>query len=200
MRLITALIKEFGLIRFFTLTLDPDMIPCTQDPWDYIHYPWSKLRKRLKRLYPEFRFVAILEKHKTNNRPHIHGFTNAWISQLDWSIMWNECEGGQIVWIEKVKDGEVSSYVSKELEVAKYVGKDNLVAGYKQSKGHRTLWRSEKMKAKFELTSTPGWTILKQDVYTEQGQLTDFFEKKGKIWQPKETRKVKLGENMQPPR
>ncbi len=199
MRLITALIKEYGLTKFFTLTLDPDMIPSTQDPWNYIHYPWSKLRKRLRRLYPGFQFVAILEKHKTNNRPHIHGFTNVWISQLDWSIMWNECEGGQIVWIEKVKDGDVSSYVSKELEVAKYVGKDNLVAAYRQRNGHRTLWRSEKLKAKYELTTTPGWSIIKQDVYTEQGQLTDFYEKKGKIWQQNGTKKGRRGKNMQPP-
>ena len=194
--LITALIKEYGLIRFFTLTLDPDMIPSSINAWDYIQHPWSKLRKRIKRLYPEFRFVAILEKHKTNNRPHIHGFTNSWISQLDWSIMWNGCKGGKIVWVEKVKDGDVSSYVSKELEVAKYVGKENLVSAYKEKKGHRTLWRSEKLKAKFELTSSPEWSIIKQDVYTEQGELTDFYEKKGKIWHQKSTPKERPGDNM----
>lgn len=198
MRLISALIKEYGLTRFFTLTLDRNMIPSSQEPWSYIHHPWTKLRKRLKRLYHDFKFVAILEGHKNNKYPHIHGFTNVWVPQVDWSIMWNECEGGQVVWVEQVKDGDVSGYVSKELEVARYVGKENLVAAYKQRNGKRTLWRSEKLKAKYELTKTDGWDILKQDVYTEQGELTDFYQKKGKIWQLKGTKKERLGESTQP--
>lgn len=181
MRLITALIKEYGLIRFFTLTLAPDMIPCGIDPWDYIHHPWSKLLKRLKRLSAQFKFVAILEKHKNNDRPHIHGFTNVWISQVDWSIMWHECKGGDIVWIEQVKSGEVSSYVSKELEVAKYVGKENLIGAYKQKKGHRTLWRSKGLKTDYELDTSSEWSIIKQDVFKEDGEYTDYFAKKG-IW------------------
>lgn len=163
------------------MTLDRDMIPDGVNPWDYIHHPWLKLRKRIRRLYPEFKFVAILEAHKNKDYPHIHGFTNVWVAQVDWSIMWNESKGGRIVWIEQVKNGEVSSYVNKELEVAKYVGKENLVAGYKQKKGKKTLWRSENTKAKFELDTSAEWSIIKQDVYNDDGEHTDFFVKKG-MW------------------
>lgn len=196
-RLITALIKEFGLIRFFTLTLDRCKIPKEVDPWDYIHHPWSKMRKRLKRLSAAFKFVAILEAHKTKKYPHIHGFTNLWLPQVEWSIMWNECKGGKIVWIEQVKDGDVSSYVSKELEVAKYVGKENLTQAYKQKRGHRTLWRSEGIRAKYELISSPDWTIIKQEVFTEEGELNNFWTKEGCVWQPNGIRKERPGENTQ---
>lgn len=97
--------------------------------------------------------------------------------------MWNQCRGGKVVWVEQVKDGGVSEYVSKSLEVCKYVGKGNLLEAYKQKGHHRSLWRSKGLKAKFELTATSDWDILKQTVYREDGTMTDFFKKKGKIWQ-----------------
>lgn len=183
-RLISTLIDEFNLIRFFTLTLDRNMIPSDIDPWDYIHHPWSKFRKRMKRRFPEFRFVSILEAHKNKDYPHIHGFTNVWMSQKDWSELWESCQGGKVVWIERVKggdSGEISNYVSKSLEVAKYVGKENLLEGYKKRKNHRTLWRSENTKAKYELTKSDEWVMIKERVYNEEGQMLDYFAQKG-VW------------------
>ena len=185
-RLISALIKEYNLIRFFTLTLDRSNIPGVVDPWDYITYPWSKFRKRMSRRFTDFRFVAILEAHKNNDYPHIHGFTNVWMNQRDWVNMWKESEGGEIVWIEKVKDEKASSYVSKTLEVAKYVGKENLIKACKKRKGQRTLWRSKNTKAKFELQKSKDWCIVKDKVFNEDGQLTDYHAKKG-VWSGRET-------------
>lgn len=178
-RLISALISEYGLVRFFTLTLDRNMIPFSDDPWDYIHSPWLKLRKRIHRQHENFKFVAILEGHKNKKYPHIHGFTNVWIPQVDWSIMWHECRGGDVVWIEQVKEGDISKYVSKEIEVARYVGKENLSAGYKHRKNKHTLWRSKGLRAKYELDTTEGWSIIKESVFGDLGVMRDFFAKKG---------------------
>lgn len=172
-RLITALIEEYGLLRFFTLTLDPELIE--GNPWVYIHNPWSKLRKRLNRRFPGWKFVAVLERHKNRDVPHIHGFTDIWMAQSEWSKQWHESCGGKVVWIERVKDNvTMGDYVSKQLEVAKYVGKDCIKATYEveedgEKKKVRTLWRSKDTKAKFELTSEPGWCIIKEPVYNEEG-------------------------------
>lgn len=157
------------------------MIPPEVDPWDYIHHPWSKFRKRMGRRYEDFKFVAILEAHKDKKFPHIHGFTNVWMHQKDWSSLWSYSKGGEVVWIERVKEDGVSEYVSKSLEVAKYVGKENLLEGYRQKKKHRTLWRSKDTRAKYELTDHPEWDIIKDRVFTEEGEVTSFFAKKG-VW------------------
>jgi len=185
-RLISALIEEYSLIRFFTLTLDREIIPENIDPWEYITHPWSKFRKRMNRRFNDFKFVAILEAHKNNDYPHIHGFTNVWMNQRDWANMWKESEGGEIVWIEKVKDENASSYVSKTLEVAKYVGKENLIKACKKRKGQRTLWRSKNTKAKYELQKSEEWSIVKDKVYNEDGKLTDYHAKKG-VWSGRKT-------------
>jgi len=178
-RLLSALIDEFSLIRFFTLTLDPSMV--VGDPWVYVHSPWVKMRHRLKRRRTDFKFAAVLERHKTRDVPHIHGFTNLWLPQRQWSHLWSECRGGKIVWVEKVADRDLSAYVSKELNVAKYVGKSNLVGVYKDRKVLRTLWRTRGLKAKFELQPRTEWCILKERMYKENGDLTDWATKEG-VW------------------
>lgn len=176
-RLISALIEEYGLIRFFTLTLDPDMID--GDPWTYIHHPWSKFRKRISRRFPGWRFVAVLERHKHRDVPHIHGFTDIWMHQRDWSTQWHDSCGGSVVWVEKVDTAAASSYVSKQLEVAKYVGKDQIRAAYKVDKQYHALWRSQDTKARFELTTMNEWCIVKEGVYLENGEMREFFAMKG---------------------
>jgi len=179
-RLISALISEHELKRFFTLTLDPE---CIQgDSWAYIHHPWSKLRKRIARRFPGWKFVAILERHKSRDVPHIHGFTDIYMETRQWSHMWEAVGGGRIVWLERVKDAvRVGEYVGKQLEVAKYVGKQNPVASYRVTEGGetkrvRTLWRSKGLKAKYELTSEEGWCIIQESVYGEEGELTKWGE------------------------
>lgn len=179
MRLISALIKEHGLNKFFTLTLSPDMV--VYDPWEYVHDVWIKFRKRMNRRYDDFVFVAVLESHKKSKLPHIHGFTNVWMKKYDWTEIWLECGGGKMTWISKVNSEEIVDYVTKELEVAKYVGKENLIEGYKQRGSHRSLWRSKNLQAKFELTSSKEYVMIKEKVFLESGEMTDFFSKKG-IW------------------
>lgn len=174
--LISALVDEYGLIRFFTLTLDRDILKPDDEPWDYIHYVWSKFRKRMKRRFDDFKFVAVLESHKNKAWPHIHGFTNIWMQQALWSGLWSLSGGGSIVWIEAVENKKLSEYVSKQIEVARYVGKENLEVAYKEKRGHRTLWRSEKLKAKFELDKTSEWDIIKESVYNEE-EVRPFFQK-----------------------
>jgi hypothetical protein len=102
--------------------------------------------------------------------------------------MWSQCKGGAVVWIEKVKDGGVSEYVSKSLEVCRYVGKENLLDAYKEKRRHRSLWRSSGLKAKFELTSSPDWDIIKQTVYRDDGSMTDYFAQKG-LWSASKTKR-----------
>lgn len=171
-RLLTALIEEHGLIRFFTLTLDRSIIDI--DPWDYIHHVWSKFRKRMRRKFSEFKFAAVLESHKDKNWPHIHGFTNIWLKQKQWSEMWVQSGGGPIVWIEAVDNSSAGAYVSKQLNVARYVGKEQLEGAYKKKKTHRTMWRSEGLKAKFELESCEDWIIIKEGVF-QDNEVRTFF-------------------------
>lgn len=179
-RLITALIVEHGLSRFFTLTLDPDMVK--GDPWTYIRIPWTRFRHRMKRRHHSgFKFVAVLESHKDRDCPHIHGFTNIWMPQEDWSKMWHACCGGAVVWVERVQSSKLGWYVNKQIEVARYVGKEQLKGGYKHRANAHTLWRSTHTKARFELTKASGWCIVKEDVYNEDGQLTDYWSKEG-VW------------------
>lgn len=186
MRLISTLIRDHSLSKFFTLTLDRDMIPYDRkemeqvDAWEYVHVPWTRFRKRMKRR-GDFKFVAILEAHKNTQYPHIHGFTNLWMDQKEWSRKWDECRGGRVVWVEKVESESLSTYVTKSLDVAKYVGKENLTDGYKQKGGHRTLWRSKNMKAEFELTTLSGWVMIKEHVFRDNGEMSDYYAMKG-IW------------------
>jgi len=163
-------VEQHGLIRFFTLTLDPKFV--YGDPWAYVHTPWSRLRHRLKRRYPGWKFVAVLERHAKRDVPHIHGFTDVWMPQAEWTRHWQECKGGTVTWVEQVKTPEASEYVSKQLKVANYVGKNCVVPTYKAGKQYRTLWRSKGLKADFELTAEPGWCILRENVYTDRGELT----------------------------
>jgi hypothetical protein len=171
-RLLSALVEQYGLTRFFTLTLDPKFVH--GDPWAYVHHPWSKMRHRLKRRFPGWRFVAVLERHAKRDVPHIHGFTDIWLAQAEWTRHWQEVEGGTVTWVEQVTSPDASTYVSKQLEVARYVGKDCLVAPYKAGKQYRTLWRSKGLKADYELTSDPSWCILKETVYSEDGTMTPY--------------------------
>lgn len=167
--LLTCLVDEYALNYFFTLTLDPAHIPIGTDPWVYVASVWNKMRTVVARDNAEFRYAAILEKHKTNDRPHIHGFCNQFIPWEYWKRKWNAAKGGSGVWLEEIRDpGAVTEYVSKAIQVCKYVGK-NQVLGVPHHV-QRTLWRSINMKAKFELDTGSEWDILKDEVFDCNGQ------------------------------
>lgn len=173
-QIITCLIVEHKLQIFFTLTLDRKTVSET-DAWNEVSGIWRKAQNVLKRRYCGFRFVAVLEAHKDTRYPHVHGFTNTWIKQAEWSTLWEKAGGGPVVWIEGVK-GNVEEYVTKELDVARYVGKDNLLDAKSMLEAKkRSFWRSSKMKAKFELDkSEPEWVLSKRFSFkgNEDGQET----------------------------
>lgn len=99
--------------------------------------------------------------------------------------MWDKCEGGKVVWIERVReDGKTSEYVTKQIQVAKYVSKATIKASYVVDKRYRTLWRSQDTKAKFELTKDDEWCIIKEDVYRPNGTMSNYHAKKG-VWNAK---------------
>lgn len=187
MKLVTALIDEYSMNRFFTLTLDPKLV--NGEPWAYIQHPWSKMRKRLRRIKKDLRYVAILEKHpgkkyvgpnhqyESRGMPHIHGFTNLDFDWYEWRRHWQEVQGGSGVWLEELEDTVTAGeYVSKQIEVAKYVSKDRIMPAYKVEKRYRTLWRSEKTKAKFELKKSDDWVIIKERIFDEDNKLTEHGE------------------------
>ena len=200
-RLVTSLIKRYDLVRFFTLTLNRGVIPPNRDPWDYVHEPWAKFRHIMRRHHDgNFKFVAILEAHKNKKYPHIHGFTNIWMTQKKWSSFWEGCGGGHRVWIEKIKDGNPGKYVNKSIEVARYVGKENLTLGYKEKGRHRTLWRSQNLKADFELDKEGRYGIIKEHVYKDDGTINPFFV--GRVyygseeeWKRQEWEKTRMGKD-----
>lgn len=174
-RLCQSAVTEAGCTRFFTLTLDPAMV--TGDPWEYIAYPWSKLRKRIAKRRPGWQYLAVLERHKDRDWPHVHGFTDIWLDKRDWTDQWAASGGGRITWIEAVDTVNVGEYVSKQLDVAKYLGKQQLTGTYHAGKQVRTLWRSKGMRFEWELTKEPGWCILKEPMFDGEGRLTEYGER-----------------------
>jgi len=167
-RLVSALCEEHRLRYFFTLTVDPKNIARGDDPWLHIHKTWNKFATIIRRKYSKVKYVAILEKHKNNDRPHIHGFWNMFLPWEWVQERWMKCHGGKGYYVEEVKTNKgISDYVGKQLEVYRYVGKDCVVG----VPGHvkRTMWRSTKMKASFELTEASEWCIMKDNVFNRDG-------------------------------
>lgn len=168
--LVSALIADYGLDKFFTLTLSREMP--LEVAWGIIATIWNKFLTVVRRKYPEWLFVAVLESHE-DGYPHIHGFTQTWMSQDEYSKHWYNCGGGYIVWVERVKcnaSGDVADYVCKQL--GRYVGKQNLVDGkIKRGKGKRTIWRSQKMKSAKELVGSSGkWQVLRGNFFDKDGK------------------------------
>ena len=163
-RLISGLIPKYNLDKFFTLTVNRSLTK--EESWDTISSIWTNTRRGLRRDYPNFLFVSILEAHK-DGYPHIHGFTNTWLKTEEWSRRFSACGGGEVAWVEKVKSGDITEYVSKQFNVVKYVGKDQVVTAKKHLKSRqRSLWRSKGMKADFELENNDksDW-VLAQGAY-----------------------------------
>lgn len=169
-RLLQGVVDEHKLTRFFTLTLDPEMVPDGVDAWSYVSTVWSRMRHRLSRACGRSpKYIAVLEKHKQNDRPHIHGFIDHYLPWEEWRRHWEECGGGKGVYLEYMKEGDsAAEYVSKSLKVVKYVGKDNMIG---VPPGVRTLWRSLGTKFSGELTKGRDWCIVKENIFTESGEV-----------------------------
>lgn len=171
-RLISTIVSEHCLDRFFTLTTDPEKDDglC---PWKAIPKTYDKFMKRIRRLYHDIKYIAILEAHK-NGRPHIHGFWNRYIPWKDIVFHWSNSGGGIGVYVEYLRDiNKATDYVSKQLDVAKYVGKDQVVGV--PTTVRKALWRSQHTKASFELKKETEWDIIKDDVYDSKGKQVRFY-------------------------
>jgi hypothetical protein len=167
-RLLSALIPKYHLDKFFTLTMKRDLTK--EQCWDIISNVWTNTRRSLRRDYKNFLFVAILEAHR-DGYPHIHGFTNTWMTTEEWSSRFAACGGGKVAWVEKVKSGDVTEYVSKQFNVVKYVGKSQVVTAQKSTQPkQRTLWRSKGMKADFELEAKTGDWRLEKGIYFDDSE------------------------------
>ena len=167
--LISDLIKEYGLNRFFTLTMNREV--SRREAWKQVPYVWNKTRTILRRKYPGMKYCSILEAHKSGY-PHMHGFINVYIHQREWSKTFAACGGGSYVWVEKVRDGDIEDYVTKQLNVARYVGKEQVITARQMVKPKaRTFWRSENMKTererKRETKEKTGFVLVTEQMYEE---------------------------------
>ncbi len=167
------LVREYQLNKFFTLTVRQDK--CTlEEAWLQVSDTWNKFLTVMRRKYDGLLYVAVLEEH-VSGYPHVHGFTNIWIPQEEWSKRWSACGGGSVVWVERVKN-DISEYVSKQWNIAHYVGKQ-AICGPKRRLVRRTIWRSVGMKTVAEVTkrSEDLWRLLKGHIF-DDGRLRDHGE------------------------
>lgn len=139
--------------KFFTLTY-PDTLS-DEETWARWWYPWNNFRKIVKRKYGSFSYMAILEKHKNNDRPHIHGLTNLFMWQAEWSDRWEAVSGAPVVDIREVTDDSLKDYFGKERGIAKYFGKENMMVQHLEPKRHSifasrdlTKWEREERENK----------------------------------------------------
>lgn len=173
-RLLTELVEEYELRYFYTLTLNPENFVDDLDAWLRISGVWANFLRIMKRKYPDFKFASVLEKHRKNGRPHIHGFCNLFIHWEEWKHHWSACGGGEGVWLEKVQQSQsLSQYVAKSIDVCKYVAKEALTEVAPQIR--RTFWRSAKMKSARELTKNVTCAIVKGDVFDSTGRQLMFL-------------------------
>lgn len=173
-RLLTELVEEYELRYFYTLTLNPNNFKDDRDAWNRISGVWANFLRIIKRKYPSFQFCSVLEKHRKNGRPHIHGFCNLFIHWEEWHHHWSACGGGEGVWLEKVQQSQsLTQYVAKSIDVCKYVAKEALTEVAPQIR--RTFWRSAKMKSNRELTKIVTCAIVKGDVFDSTGKQLMFL-------------------------
>jgi len=173
-RLLAELVEQYKLRFFYTLTLDPKNFVSDEDSWNRIPGVWNKFRTIITRKYPDFKYCSVLEKHRKNGRPHIHGFCSLFIEWEEWKHHWSECGGGQGVWLEKVQHTQtVSQYVAKSIDVCKYVSKDALSDVPPENR--KTFWRSKGMKSERELTKSVTWDIIKDGVFDSTGRQLMFL-------------------------
>lgn len=175
LRLIADLMDEYGLDKFFTLTMTREMT--LEDAWKSIAKVWHKFLTMTRRVYPGFVYVAVLESHK-DGFPHIHGFTQTWVKQEWYADIFAACGGGNVAWVEKVS-GDAAAYVSKQL--GRYVGKQNLCEAKRiMGKRKRTIWRSKGLKTKRERQGkSDNWILVKANCFDIDGKPLYDLRKEG---------------------
>ena len=170
-RLVSDLIREHTLSRFFTLTTTRDKP--VKAAWADFPHVWHKVLTILKRKYPTLKHATILEAHK-DGFPHAHMFANMYLDKFMLSRHMSNCGGGGYTYAEKieVQDGEIGEYVSKQLNIARYVGKEQVVTARHMLKPRaRSFYRSKGMKTKYELErasrSKSDWVMVPERMWSE---------------------------------
>lgn len=162
-------IKKLGGIEamnefhtMITLTLDQKKYPVPQDAWNDITRLWNNLCRELRRIYGKFPYVWCLEKHPTNEYPHLHIATSRFIpvntervskpgdrhynpKEKPLSELWQSVGGGCIVDARFIENG-ITQYMCKGLSgnevydvISTYVTKDLINVGDYVKKGSR-VW------------------------------------------------------------
>jgi len=159
--MLAALIREYKLNFFATLTLDPSKIPGQTEEeklrtaWtSYLKYTWHKFMTMIRRKYRGIKFVAVIEPH-VSMYPHIHAFFSVEIKQADLIEKFCTCGGGYISSIAELEDYKqaaayVADYCAKEVSVEPGPRTVNPAFLKYCPKGTRFLLRSKKLKTKFE--------------------------------------------------
>jgi len=132
--------------------------------------PWRKFRYVIGRKYGYFSYLAVLEKHRENDRPHIHGITSLWLPQEEWSTRWVAVGGGPVVDIRVVRDEAFADYFAKDYGVAGYFGKDNMTQAYVRQR-RRTIFASRDVTAwekeqRRQAPSSP-WMMIQAPIYKD---------------------------------
>jgi hypothetical protein len=88
--------------RFFTLTSFNSNKPC-QEKLLEVEDHFRELRKKLKRKYPEFKYIAVKEL-SPSGMWHYHGLWNVYIDIKTLSSYWQEISGAYRVHLEAVRN------------------------------------------------------------------------------------------------
>ena len=173
------MVKENGMNRFFTLTLDPKQFKTALGAWAEISHLWDKFSKRLRRAHKSIKYVAVLEAHKTGY-PHVHGLFDQYVD-LRWIRKhWQEVGGGFQCAIELVTEGSIADYLSKGESMAKYLGKQVTDISEYLKRRQRAFWRSEGLKVSFESKPEESeWDLVKELIFDGYGNLLDNVERCG---------------------
>ena len=99
--------------RLLTLTVDPNQVSL-QDSLNQVSRLWDIFSKSLKRRFPNFAYIKVLEFH-ASGYPHLHIILNEYIPQRLASALWSSRGGGKIVDIRAIKTTQIANYVSSYL-------------------------------------------------------------------------------------
>ena len=154
--------------KFFTLTYPATL--SDDEAWAQWSEPWRKFRTVIARKYGSFSYGAILEKHKNNNRPHIHGITSLYMDQREWSKRWQAVGGGPVVDVRVVKDEAFADYFAKDYGLAAYFGKDNMITAFLESR-RRSIFASRDVttheKSLLAKVGPSPWVLISEAIYRD---------------------------------
>lgn len=126
---ITHRLQSWPRVRFWTLTLNPALVPNGIAPERFIQRAWRNVRAELARAGTPLSFVWVLEYTK-KGVPHLHVAVNRYVKRSWLQKHWIRLTGAWNVDVRAVEAENVTTYL------AKYMGKTlDTLQGMKRSKG-----------------------------------------------------------------